>query len=674
MTPDATVEIAEHRLATCRASRSPTTTWSALVGPAARRTSWRASRSDSATGWSTPQTGEHTREQLRDGRRRRRSRRSSARRRRREVDLLGPLHRQPGLPAAAAGHVRPGRARPRALRDARGPSGCAGAVEALDVARLYIERGPYRTAVVIGSETISPLLVPVFPAGPGRDPHARPHGPLQLRRRRGRDRPAGRRRRRAAASSARAIGLRRRRHEAGHADRRRAARTRRSTSSCRPSALVDLKVDVVEFGTLHAVRAHRGAGRDAAAAAACAPRTIDVCMIPEGNAGYMTDELEGGRAAHARVGGARGQDRREPRAGRRHRLRRRAAGARPRLEDGRGQAGRPGDAARDRDQQVEVRRHGPAVDGGGMTRRVPVSRARARSASAWARRCARPTPFCSTATSVSRMTSPACPSGGFASKGPIDELTRTEVSQPALFALSLALTECARQEGCEPAFVAGHSLGEYAAAVAAGALSLEDGMRLVVARSRLMAAVQAERPWCDGGGARPRRRPRCRSSATASGRRRRGQPQRARPDRRLRRVRRRADAVRPGRELRRARGAAAGRRGVPQPGDDAGARDPGATPPTSCAGGPPACRWPRTRRAGWCARRTTSAPRLVAQVAAPVLWVDCMRALVDAGATTFLELGPGRVLSGLVRSIRRELPATAADSRAPSSPRSRPRT
>jgi len=46
-------------------------------------------------------------------------------------------------------------------------SGCAGFVEALDVARMYIERGQYTTAVVIGSEAISPLLVPVFM---GKDP------------------------------------------------------------------------------------------------------------------------------------------------------------------------------------------------------------------------------------------------------------------------------------------------------------------------------------------------------------------------------------------------------------------------------------------------------------------------------------------------------------------------
>src|SRR3954449_13441488 len=52
-------------------------------------------------------------------------------------------------------------------------SGCAGFVEALDVARLYVERGTYGTALVIGSESISPLLVPVFL---GKDPD-----PIRLR-------------------------------------------------------------------------------------------------------------------------------------------------------------------------------------------------------------------------------------------------------------------------------------------------------------------------------------------------------------------------------------------------------------------------------------------------------------------------------------------------------------
>jgi [acyl-carrier-protein] S-malonyltransferase len=53
---------------------------------------------------------------------------------------------------------------------------------------------------------------------------------------------------------------------------------------------------------------------------------------------------------------------------------------------------------------------------------------------------------------------------------------------------------------------------------------------------------------------------------------------------------------------------------------------------------------------------------LVAQIASPVRWVECVQALVAAGCTTFLELGSGRVLTGLVRQIEPEADAFAADS------------
>src|SRR3954452_6810833 len=79
-------------------------------------------------------------------------------------------------------------------------------------------------------------------------------------------------------------------------------------------------------------------------------------------------------------------------------------------------------------------------------------------------------------------------------EGPLEDLTRTEAAQPALFALSLALDELAREAGLRPDLVAGHSLGEYTAAVASGALAAEDGLRLVVERGRRMAAIQRERP------------------------------------------------------------------------------------------------------------------------------------------------------------------------------------
>ena len=168
-------------------------------------------------------------------------------------------------------------------------SGCAGYVEALDVARLYLERGDYETAVVIGSEAISPLLVPVFL---GKEPdqirmrdRMNPYnfgdgaGALVLR--------AGEEGEGIMGSAMACVGGKK---EPGmqivgagtHAPIHEQIKAKR---------LVDLKVDVVESGrftpyvlteALREVLARSGVGAEA----------IDVCIIPEGNAGYMVEELE----------------------------------------------------------------------------------------------------------------------------------------------------------------------------------------------------------------------------------------------------------------------------------------------------------------------------------------------------------------------------------------------
>ncbi|MBL3538597.1 ACP S-malonyltransferase [Aminivibrio sp.] len=79
--------------------------------------------------------------------------------------------------------------------------------------------------------------------------------------------------------------------------------------------------------------------------------------------------------------------------------------------------------------------------------------------------------------------------------GPEEELMRTAFTQPAILTVSTAILECLKKEaGIIPAplFMAGHSLGEYTALVASGVLSLEDGVRLVHLRGRLMQEAVPE--------------------------------------------------------------------------------------------------------------------------------------------------------------------------------------
>jgi [acyl-carrier-protein] S-malonyltransferase len=252
-------------------------------------------------------------------------------------------------------------------------------------------------------------------------------------------------------------------------------------------------------------------------------------------------------------------------------------------------------------------------------------------------------------------------------EGPMESLTETNVAQPALFALSLAIAEAARAAGLQPDFVAGHSLGEYTAAVASGALSFEDGMRLVSLRGQLMAEAQSVRPGTMAaviGLSAEQVTDVCERASEAGA----VSPANFNTPTQIVVSGEESGVVR-AMELAEEAGAdkvvrlqvgAAFHSELMQPAQermgqemDTVAWNDADVPMAANAFGELVQRGDDIRRA------------LYTQIASPVRWVECARALQQAGATTFVELGPGRVLSGLVRqTLGMETDASSVDSRA----------
>jgi len=79
-------------------------------------------------------------------------------------------------------------------------------------------------------------------------------------------------------------------------------------------------------------------------------------------------------------------------------------------------------------------------------------------------------------------------------EGSLEDLTRTELQQPALVATSIACLRAVQTLGIEPAYVIGHSVGEYSALAAAGAIGTGDAVALVRERGEAMAAAAREKP------------------------------------------------------------------------------------------------------------------------------------------------------------------------------------
>jgi [acyl-carrier-protein] S-malonyltransferase len=249
-------------------------------------------------------------------------------------------------------------------------------------------------------------------------------------------------------------------------------------------------------------------------------------------------------------------------------------------------------------------------------------------------------------------------------EGPIEELTATDVAQPALFAIGLAVAEAAAEVGLTPDYVAGHSLGEYTAAVVAGALSVEDGMRVVAERGRLMAGIQSERPGAMAaiiGLERAQLEELCAQASEAG-------------------VVSVANLNSPTQIVVSGEKAAVAR--LVELAPDAGAKR--AVPLQVGAAFHSELMVPvqerlraafegvafsdaRTPLVAVCSGRVLERAddireALLMQIVSPVRWVEVVETLVEAGCTSFIELGPGRVLIGLIRQIRPEVEMTAADS------------
>ncbi len=241
-------------------------------------------------------------------------------------------------------------------------------------------------------------------------------------------------------------------------------------------------------------------------------------------------------------------------------------------------------------------------------------------------------------------------------EGPAEELKKSVHTQPALLTHSVAAWRLVRAAGLAPSFTAGHSLGEYSACVAAGAMSFEDALRVTGRRGELMYAAGLERPGAMAavlGLSREDVEAAC-AEASAQG------------------VVRAANLNAPGQvvisgepaavdaacEAAKARGAkrairlevsgafhsplmASAAAGLAEALDGVTIRD-AECPVVANAWAKPVRRADEIRAA------------LKDQLLSSVRWEESMRLLLAQGVEGFVELGPGKVLRGLLRTIHKE--------------------
>jgi [acyl-carrier-protein] S-malonyltransferase len=251
-------------------------------------------------------------------------------------------------------------------------------------------------------------------------------------------------------------------------------------------------------------------------------------------------------------------------------------------------------------------------------------------------------------------------------EGPADRLMLTEYTQPAIVAVSTAVARLAKSRGLRPQFAAGHSLGEYSAHVAAGTLSFADALRTVRRRGQYMQeavplgdGAMAAILGLDADGV-------SRACAEAAG----GE------------IVAPANLNAPGQIVIAGHTAAVARAGAAAKALGAKRVIPLAvSAPFHCALMKPAEErlapelralalndpsFPVVANVDAEPKTTASAAvdALIRQVASPVRWQDVVSRLIADGTRTFLELGPGSVLAGLIKKIDRSVTVASIEDEA----------
>ncbi|PYI54235.1 ACP S-malonyltransferase [Paenibacillus flagellatus] len=251
-------------------------------------------------------------------------------------------------------------------------------------------------------------------------------------------------------------------------------------------------------------------------------------------------------------------------------------------------------------------------------------------------------------------------------QGPEDELKKTANTQPALLTTSVAILQAVLELGIEPDFVAGHSLGEYSALVAGGVLSFEDAVRTVRARGEFMEQAV---PSGQGGMAavlgadREQLAELCRKVTEEIG------------------VVEMANVNCPGQIV--VSGSAAGVQAIVERGKEAGAKrviplevsgpfhsslmQPAADRLAGTLAGVPM----NDARVPVVANVTADSVLqaedirrlLVDQVVSPVLWEDSVSWMIAQGVDTFVEIGSGTVLAGLIKKVDKQVQVVSINGR-----------